>query len=62
MKKLIPLLVLTLVLSQIICVGARDFPKYPPNFKPRFNTTDPESLKEFERKLEAYINARIIIT
>ena len=43
MKKLIPLLVLTLVLSQIICVGARDFPKYPPNFKPRFNTTDPES-------------------
>ena len=62
MKKLFPILILTLVLTQIACVSARDFPKYPPNFKPRFNTTDPESLKEFERTLEAYINARIIIT
>ena len=62
MKKMLSLLVLIMVLSQIACVYARDKPHFPPDFKPRFNTTDPEALEQFERTLEAYINARIIIT
>jgi len=59
MKKLsITLFLVTIILSTSVLVLAQPDQRSP--WKPRFNTSDPEALAEFERQIENYITFRII--
>lgn len=61
-KTLFLLLLMVAVATQLAAAQAQPRQKYPPNFKPRFNETDPEILREFERRIEVYVAGRIIVS
>ena len=62
-SKAVFLLVLTVALAtQLVAAQAQPGPRYPPNFKPMFNETDPETLREFERRIEMFVTGRIVVS
>ncbi|HUV54638.1 MAG TPA: hypothetical protein VMW03_05490 [Candidatus Krumholzibacteriaceae bacterium] len=65
MKKVSALLLVALLAalaSQLIVVYAQPKPRAPDGLRPRFNETDPEVLREFERRIEMFIKGRIIVS
>ena len=65
MKKhqaLILLVLLAAVAAQLVAAQAQPRPRDPSDFKPRFNETDPDVLREFERRIEMFVTGRIIIS
>lgn len=65
MKKhqaLILLVLLAAVVTQLVAAEAQPRPRDPSDFKPRFNETDPDVLREFERRIEMFVTGRIIVS
>jgi len=65
MKKhqaLILLVLLAAVATQMVAAQAQPRPRDPSDFKPRFNETDPDVLREFERRIEMFVTGRIIVS
>ena len=65
MKKhqaLILLVLLAAVATQLVATQAQPRPRDPSDFKPRFNETDPDVLREFERRIEMFVTGRIIVS
>jgi hypothetical protein len=62
MKKTVALMLLILIMVQaVVVVGAQQMER-PPPWRPRFNETTPDMLREFERRIETYVIGRIIIS
>jgi len=65
MKKrqaLVLLVLLAAVAAQLVVAQAQPKPRFPPDFTPRFNETDPDVLREFERRIEMFVTGRIIVS
>jgi hypothetical protein len=64
MKKTLAVFLITLTLIQgaVLLVEARPRPVPPFDFRPRFNETDPSTLRLFEQRIEMYVFARVIIS
>lgn len=65
MKKhqaLILLVLLAAVATQLVAAQAQPRPGDPDGFRPRFNETDPDVLREFERRIEMFVTGRIIVS
>lgn len=65
MKKrqaLVLLVLLAAVAAHLVAAQAQPKPRFPLDFKPRFNETDPEVLREFERRIEMFVTGRIIVS
>ena len=65
MKKrqaLVLLVLLAAVAVQLVAAQAQPRPRNPSDFKPRFNETDPDVLREFERRIEIFVTGRIIVS
>ncbi|MBW1723027.1 MAG: hypothetical protein JRJ78_13345 [Deltaproteobacteria bacterium] len=64
MKKHQALALLVLLAAAVPLVAAQAQPRrrFPQDFTPRFNETDPELLREFERRIGLFITGRIIVS
>jgi hypothetical protein len=55
-------ILLTLIMVQTVVVaGAQQLERIPP-WRPRFNETTPDRLREFERRIETYVIGKIMIS
>jgi hypothetical protein len=62
MRKTVALIILALIMVQTVAVaGAQIWDRSPP-WRPRFNETTPERLREFEQRIETYVIGKIIIS
>lgn len=59
---LVLLVLLAAAASQLVAAQPEPRPRFPPDFKPRFNETDPDVLREFERRIEMFVTGRIIVS
>jgi len=63
MRKKTAFIILALFMAQAITFAlAQPGEGFPPPFRPRFNETSPERIREFERIMETYIVGRIVIS
>jgi hypothetical protein len=63
MRKTTAFIILALFMAQAITFAlAQPTEGNPPPFRPRFNETTPERIREFERIMETYIVGRTIIS
>ncbi|MBN2336377.1 hypothetical protein JXL21_12525 [Candidatus Bathyarchaeota archaeon] len=61
-RALLLLVILSAVATQLAATQAQHRPGDPPVFKPRFNETDPATLREFERRIEMFITGRVVVS
>ena len=59
---LVLLVLLAAATSQLVAAQPEPKPRFPPDIKPRFNETDPDVLREFERRIEMFVTGRIIVS
>ncbi|HEX9913511.1 MAG TPA: hypothetical protein VGB32_01200 [Candidatus Bathyarchaeia archaeon] len=63
MRKTTAFIILAVIMAQAIAFAyAQPMEGNPPPFRPRFNETSPEKIREFERIMETYIVGRIVIS
>jgi hypothetical protein len=63
MRKTTAFIILALFMAQAINFAlAQPTEGTPPPFRPRFNETSPERIREFERIIETYIVGRIVVS
>ncbi len=65
MRKTTTYIILALFMAQAITFAlalAQSGEGFPPPFRPRFNETSPERIREFERIMETYIVGRVVVS
>ncbi|TRO54074.1 hypothetical protein E2P71_05075 [Candidatus Bathyarchaeota archaeon] len=62
MKRTTAFVVLALIMIQTIVVAGAQIEERPPPWRPRFNETSPDTLREFERRIETYVIGKIVIS
>ena len=61
MRKTAALVILTLILVQAVAVVDAQVLQRPPPWRPRFNETTQERLRELEARIETYVIGKILI-
>jgi len=62
MRKTAALIILTLIMVQAVAVTDAQLLQRPPPWRPRFNETTQERLRELEIRIETYVIGKILIS